>query len=82
MKVPKSVIKAGAIAGAAWLLWWLWNNPRRNTRETHIEGNVLNKNFGLLVDDDGNVVPFPAVKPSVGLDLPCRCLNEDGSPCC
>jgi hypothetical protein len=78
------VIKAGAVAGAIWLLWWLWNHPRRNTKLTHIEANVLNKNFGLLVDDDGNVVPYPEIKPSLGIAAggACRCLEPDGSPCC
>lgn len=82
MKIPPPVIKAAAVAGAAWLLWWLWNNPRRVTRETYIEANVLNPNFGLLVDDQGN----PVIPPSTGFANTggaCRCMNPTtNEPCC
>lgn len=82
MKFNRTVVKAGAVAGAIWLLWWLWNHPRRNTRETHIDANVLSDTFGLLIDDAGNVVPYPEIAPSIGLEKHCRCMNPDGTACC
>lgn len=45
-----ALIKAGLVGAGVWLVWWLWSHPRRVTRETYIEANVLNDNFGRVID--------------------------------